>query len=199
MWKPSRPILALGAACAVATFVVVGAVTKDRSLFGQTVAAWAQAIFAAAAVFAAAWLQERFLRRQTQDQHRQRIENVASAARWVLQTYERIHQAVDGRNLSLRDFANLDGQGAFATAAKVLAELKLGDLDDHELATAVLTLQGVIADISAKREEQLEIAKRAPSPIVTERWLKQDYVMVFNAASAVERLAARAVGRKAAF
>ncbi|AYV48276.1 hypothetical protein CFHF_24900 [Caulobacter flavus] len=199
MWKPSRPILALGAACAVATFVVVGAVTKDRSLFGQTVAAWAQAIFAAAAVFAAAWLQERFLRRQTQDQHRQRIENVASAARWVLQTYERIHQAVDGRNLSLRDFANLDGQGAFATAAKVLAELKLGDLDDHELATVVLTLQGVIADISAKREEQLEIAKRAPSPIVTERWLKQDYVMVFNAASAVERLAARAVGRKAAF
>ncbi|NQE65305.1 hypothetical protein E1H18_1086 [Caulobacter sp. RHG1] len=198
MWKPSRPILALGAACAVATLVVVGAVTKDRSLFGQTVAAWAQAIFAAAAVFAAAWLQERYLRRQSQEQRHQKIHNAASAARWVLQTYERIHQAVDGRSLPLRDFVNLDGQGAFATAAKVLAELRLGDLDDHELATAVLTLQGVIADISAKRDEQLDIAKRAPNAVVTERWLKQDYVAVFNAASAVERLAARATGRKAA-
>lgn len=63
MVKLLRAVLLLMVAVAIAGYFLGGGTAKDNSLFGPTVAAWAKAIFAAAAVFAAAWLQERFITR----------------------------------------------------------------------------------------------------------------------------------------
>ena len=175
-----------------------GAAHKDATLFGPTAAAWAQAVFAATAVFASAWLQERLISRQSEVARKQRYENAASAARWVLQTFTRLQVAVAGGDLSLGDFASLDGQGAFSVALKALGELRLSEIDDETLATAVFALKGMMGDIARRRQAQIEQAVTAPNVIVNEGWLPQDRVAVFNSASAVERAAAVLCGRPAA-
>ncbi len=198
MWKPSRPVLVLVVVAAVAGFFLGGATAKDSTVFGGTVAAWAQAIFAALAVFAAAWLQERFVTRQSQTAQRRIHENAASAARWVLQSFEKVQTSVEDQRLKGRDFVALEGQGALTVSVKALAEIKLSDIDDRTLATAVFTLQGTMDDVIRRRDKQIEVAGFAPEPIVTQGWFSQDHTTVFNQAASVERRAAELSGRRSA-
>jgi hypothetical protein len=198
MFKPTPPIVALIFAAGIGGFFLGGATAKDNSLFGPTVAAWAQAVFAAAAVFAGAWLQERFIRRQGEASKRQIYENAASTARWVLQSFQGAKKAAVGRNLRLVDFANLDEQGALTLSMKVLAELKLSDFEDPILATAVFNLQSVMIGVAERRQAQFQMLGVVPSPAVTEGWFTHDETSVFNKAASVERRVAELCGRQAA-
>ena len=198
MIKLSRPVLVLMAAVAVAGYFLGGATAKDNSLFGSTVAAWAQAIFAAAAVFAAAWLQERFITRQAQASKTRTYENAASTARWVLQSFQAVQRAVEGKNLSLKDFVALEQQGALTISMKVLGELKVSEFDDSALATAVFNLQSTMIVVAERRAAQFQVAAMTSSPIVTEGWFTQNAVDVYNKAMSVERRVADLTGRPAA-
>lgn len=198
MFKPTAPLIALIAVAGVAGFFLGGATAKDNSLFGATVAAWAQAIFAAAAVFAGAWLQERFIRRQGEAAKRRVYENAASAARWVLQSFQNVRRAVEGKNLRLADFVSLDAQSALTLSMKALSELKLSDFEDQILATAVFNLQATMIGVAERRAEHFQMAGYAPSPIVTEGWFIQDEVDVFNKAASVERRVAQLCQRQPA-
>ncbi|MBO9707435.1 MAG: hypothetical protein J7521_04395 [Caulobacter sp.] len=198
MVKLSRPVLVLMVAVAIVGYFLGGATAKDNSLFGSTVAAWAQAIFAAAAVFAAAWLQERFITRQAQDSKRRIYENAASSARWVLQSFQAVQRAVEGKNLSLKNFVALEEQGPLTLSMKVLSELKVSELDDPILATAVFNLQSMMIVVAERRAAQFEMANMTSSPIVTEGWFTQNAVDVFNKAASVERRVAELHGRASA-
>ena len=198
MFKPTPPVIALIFAAAIAGFFLGGATAKDASLFGATVAAWAQAVFAAAAVFAGAWLQERFIRRQAQASKQRIYENAASTARWVLQSFQRVRTAVDGKTVRLSEFVALDAQGPLTLSMKVLAELKLSDFDDPVLATAVFNLQSVMIIVAERRAQQFQMVGYVPSPVVAEGWFIQDEVEVFNKVVSVERRVAELCGRSAA-
>lgn len=198
MWKPSRPILVLICVVAVGSFIMGSATARDAGLFGTTGAAWAQAIFAAAAVFAAAWLQERFVTRQSQATKQRLYENAASAARWVLQSFENIQKAVDGQRVKGRDFIGLEGQGALTISARTLAEIKLSEIEDTVLATAIFKLQSTMSEVIQRRDKQIEVAAYAPEPIVTQGWFGQDAVAIFNQAASVERRVAELCGRRSA-
>lgn len=198
MVKLSRPVLLLMVAVAVAGYFLGGATAKDNSLFGPTVAAWAQAIFAAAAVFAAAWLQERFITRQGQASKTRTYENAASTARWVLQSFQAVQRAVDGKNLSLKDFVALEAQGPLTLSMRVLGELKIAEFEDPILATAVFNLQSTMVVVAERRAAQFQVATMTSTPIVTEGWFRQNAVEVYNKVMSVERRVAELTRRPAA-
>jgi hypothetical protein len=198
MVKLSRPVLLLMVAVTITGYFLGGATARDNSLFGPTVAAWAQAVFAAAAVFAVAWLQERFITRQAKDSKTRTYENAASTARWVLQAFQSVKRAVEGQRVSLKAFVALEEQGPLTLSMKVLSELKLSEFDDPILATAVFNLQSTMIVVAERRAAQFETAKLTDSPIVTDGWFTHNEVEVFNKAASVERRVAQLCGREPA-
>jgi len=123
------------------------------------------------------------------------MKNAASTARWVLQTFQAVQRAVEGKNLSLKAFVALQEQGPLTLSMKVLSELKLSEFDDPILATAVFNLQSTMIVVAERRAAQFQTASLTDSPIVTEGWFSQNAVDVFNKAASVERRVAELCGR----
>lgn len=98
------------------------------------------------------------------------MKNAASTARWVQQSFLAVQRAVEGNNLSLKDFVALDTQGPLALSTRVLSKLKVSEFEDPILATAIFNLQGTMIVVAERRAAQLEVVTRASSLIVAEGW-----------------------------
>jgi hypothetical protein len=158
-------------------------------------AAWAQALLTAGAVFAASWLQDRSVRKNSDAAWHRRLEAAASAARWVWSKYDSMVKAAATDSMDPDRFADLVQPSVLQACVNALSEFPPMEIADAQTSNALLNLRTELELARGKLLAAREFALRTQQAVQASSRLSEHAASIFNAAASIERSVANIVGR----
>lgn len=171
--------------------------SQTAAAWAQANAAWVQAVLTAGAVFAAAWLQDRSVGKREVAANNRRLEQVASVALWTLRAWKKVELRCTSDGMDPVGFLGVYRPEEFGVALRALRDVRVAELGDDVLTTAVLELERAFDHARGEFEQEWERAKRSPAAVRAQALAGKEGVHIFNAAASVERRVGELVGRAA--
>lgn len=164
----------------------------------QAIAAVAQAVMSAGAVYLAARLQNRAQDKRDAAQRNMQLEGAASTALWALQVYRKTlgRAKIDG--VSLQTFTEAFRPEEFQSAIRALKAVPVAQFGDYKLTELMSRLEADMEIALRELTEAVRNASNQPLNAVAANTLIKKYETdLYNSAAGAERRVAELVGRLA--